>query len=499
MSCHSSHHWGSKLDNLNVTQPAWFDSSHAAIVPANSHQETSSHGRYSDRFDSDPIGEYLAHMVESPVLTRADEFRLGMQVRAARQHYRLCLLGCHEVLVGVIHLLEKLHRGEVRLDRCVDMAVSDMSQKRRIRRLLPDVIRQLRAADENIQSEFRTHLRKSASLHDQRMAWKRIVALRREAARLAESLNLRTSVLSDLLPRAQATSRRMNWLKTMKRAAGGNRKNEAKLRLSAELNSLMLRSLDSPATLERRLRILMGHYSQYMHLRKQLAFHNVRFVVKIAKQYRGKELPFTDLIQEGNVGLLRAIEKFDPHKGFRLTTYAEWWIRQAIQSAIAQASSPIGIPHNVKATLRKIRASHERLSQFHGRQASAEEVACELGLTTERVNSLRRLSTRAVSLSQAISKSNSGTFVDLVETRSEATSVPHDIGEKIEENLQVLEPREQQILRLRFGLSDGVERTLAEIGKEYRLSRERIRQIEDRAVRKLRQSNSMRALADFIS
>ena len=248
--------------------------------------------------------------------------------------------------------------------------------------------------------------------------------------------------------------------------------------------------------------VLEQQIEEGLAAREHLIKANTRLVVSIAKKYMGRGVPFLDLIQEGNLGLMKAVEKFDYSRGYRFSTYATWWIRQTITRAIADQGRTIRVPVHMSDRIRRLYNTARSLEQEHGRRPTPEEIATEMEIEPRKVQWMLRVSWRPISLERPVGEDEDSELGSFVEDDASPTPTQsayrHLLGEKIEDLLSTLSPREARILRLRFGLLNGRSYTLEEVGQKFGLTRERIRQIEGKALRRLRHPRRSRQLRDYL-
>jgi RNA polymerase primary sigma factor len=436
----------------------------------------------------DPVRLYLVQMGGMPLLSRQREVEHAMRIEHWRRKFRRTLLANDFVLAGALQLLERVHAGTVRLDRTIEVSVTNTGEKKRIlRRLEPNLVT-LRRLEEEKRRLFRTATSRSVSLEERRAAWRRLVRQRNKSVRLVEEMHLRIQRLYPLLKELRATATRLE-------AVGDRTRGPVDATAAArEQRRILLGVRESRRTLARRLVRLEDLQDRYDAAKRDLAEGNLRLVISIAKRYRNRGLSFLDLIQEGNSGLMRAVDKFEYARGFKFSTYATWWIRQAITRAIADQSRTIRMPVHMVDMLTKMRNAARDLLQEHGREATVEELAGRIGLTVEEAECIWRMSRRPASLDQPLGESEDGSVGEFVRDRREVDPLQdvnrQSLRASLSRALDTLSYREREILRLRFGLADGYAYTLEEVGTIFDVTRERVRQIEAKAVEKLRQPGS---------
>jgi RNA polymerase primary sigma factor len=435
----------------------------------------------------DPVRLYLLQMGGMPLLSREREVESARRIESWRRRFRRTLLANDFVLAGALHLLERVHAGTIRLDRTIEVSVTNTGEKKRIlKRLEPNLVT-LRRLEEEKRRLFRTAMSRSTPLAERRAAWRRLVRKRNKSVRLVEEMHLRIQRLYPLLKELRGHADRLAVLD--ERSKPGERPAQA-----AEQRRILLGLRESRRTLARRLARLEHLQDRYDAAKRDLAEGNLRLVISIAKRYRNRGLSFLDLIQEGNSGLMRAVDKFEHARGFKFSTYATWWIRQAITRAIADQSRTIRMPVHMVDMMTKLRAAARDLLQEHGRDATVEELAARAGLSVEETECIWRMSRRPTSLDQPLGDAEDGSVGEFVSDRREDDPLldinRQSLRASLVRALDSLSYREREIIRLRFGLADGYAYTLEEVGTIFDVTRERVRQIEAKAVEKLRQPDA---------
>ncbi len=451
----------------------------------------------------DPVRMYLMQMGRIPLLKRQEEIAAAKQIEESRAYYRYAMLSTDYMLHGAVAALEQVRDGTLRLDRTIEVSVTNTKEKKNImRRLGPNLVTLRHLLKEN-QSDYYTAINRRLPLNQRRDAWRRLITRRMKCARLIEELNLRTNRLQPLFGKLEEISQRMQTLQ--KQIAEANQfgpQGRSISDLRQELHFLMRLTLESPATLKRRVDRVHGYCKSYDEAKRVLSAGNLRLVVSIAKRYRNRGLSFLDLIQEGNTGLMRAVDKFEHARGYKFSTYATWWIRQAITRAIADQSRTIRLPVHMIDVMGKVRSVTADFVQQRGREPNPEEVAEIAEMTIDDARVIMKMTRQPLSLDQPVGDHEDNYFGEFLEENCDYDPLYNANLETLKERLEMvmndLSCREREIVRLRYGLADGYNYTLEEVGKIFAVTRERVRQIESKAVRKLQQPYRLQALAGFL-
>jgi RNA polymerase primary sigma factor len=455
----------------------------------------------SRRID-DPVRMYLTQMGEIPLLTREQEINLAKRIEITRRRFRRKVLECHFALALVVDVLKKVNDGELPFDRTVKVSVTENLEKEQILGRMPHNLLTLVHLMECNVRDFKAFVRER-DVAARRTLLAHLKRRRRKAVNLVEELSIRTQKVQPLMKRLEQIAVRMNELVfLLKEDRAGRGGKEDRANLVKELKDLMRITLETPRSLARRVEAMNVRFRRYEQAKRELSGGNLRLVVSIAKKYRNRGLSFLDLIQEGNTGLMRAVDKYEYRRGYKFSTYATWWIRQAITRAIADQARTIRIPVHMIETMSKLRNVSKKLLQEKGREPTIEETARAANISVEETRRVMKISRHPISLDRPVGESEDSYFGDFIE--DEAAESPINaatqemLKEKIDQVLKTLTYREREIIKLRYGLGDGYTYTLEEVGRIFKVTRERVRQIEAKAVRKLQHPVRSRQLEGFL-
>jgi RNA polymerase primary sigma factor len=451
----------------------------------------------------DPVRMYLTQMGEIPLLRRDEEIALAKKIEVTRKRFRRKVLECDGVLRQVVETLKRVHSGELPFDRTVKVSLTENLEKDKILQRMPHNLKTLERLMEQNDEDFARILDPRLSDDDKRKARRSLRLRRRKTVTLVEELSIRTQKVQPLMKKLEQISGRMDELERQIEALRGDRSHREDLaNFEKELTDYMMQTLEEPASLRKRVEVVKKRFAEYEHAKKELSGGNLRLVVSIAKKYRNRGLSFLDLIQEGNTGLMRAVDKYEYRRGYKFSTYATWWIRQAITRAIADQARTIRIPVHMIETMSKLRNVSKKLLQQLGREPSIEEMAKEAGYSVEETRRVLKISRHPISLDRPVGESEDSYFGDFIEDDTAESPVQaatqEMLKDKIEQVLKTLTYREREIIKLRYGLGDGYTYTLEEVGRIFKVTRERVRQIEAKAVRKLQHPVRSRQLEGFL-
>jgi RNA polymerase primary sigma factor len=449
----------------------------------------------------DALGLYLRQMGAIPLLDRKQELALAERLERRRRHYRMTALLNWRTLSKVVQTFELVLAGRLALDPTIDVVKTLGRTRENILAAMPANLKTLKRLLAASEADFRNLERattRAAQNRIRRDLWRGL----RKAIRLTEELSPRIDLLDRWSDEMMVVARQMQQLQ--KQTEGNHRSaadRERRTKLAKQLRELRAEMRATPEYLTRLSKMLLHRRTLYQRARRELAEGNLRLVVSIAKRYRSRGLPFSDLIQEGNRGLMRAVDKYEHRRGFKFGTYATWWIRQGITRALADHARTIRVPCHQVGTLAAVERVRGELSIQQGREPTVEEIAAVLGVTAEETQSLRAVARHPVSLHEPLGGDGERAledFLDDPDAMNPGQAVDqHLLRERISEVLRSLTPREREVIELRFGLRDGQPRTLEEVARTYGITRERIRQIEARGLLKLRQPLRSQRLAEF--
>jgi len=440
----------------------------------------------------DPVRMYLKQMGQVPLLTREQEVEISKRIEDAEIEVARHLHLFGFVTESYLDLADKLNKGKERFDRVI--LDKKIESRERYMKGLPKLCEQLKQLHQENEDIFRQlsakNPRGKKKLEEEFQ--KNIQTLNRVYVRFY----FKQKIIEDFCEQVDESMQKF-WKYTRKLQSTPNDKE-----FVTKLRELQQRSWHTPETFEEANKNLRHWLKEALKAKTEMVEANLRLVISIAKKYTNRGLSFLDLIQEGNMGLMKAVEKFEYRRGYKFSTYATWWIRQAITRSIADQARTIRIPVHMIETINKLMRVQKQLVQEYGREPSPEEIAEEIHLPVERVRAVLKMAQQPISLQAPVGDSDDTSFGDFIEDKA-AENPMEEAGfsmlkDKIKDVLDTLTEREREVLEQRFGLKDGYSRTLEEVGRQFQVTRERIRQIEAKALRKMRHPTRIRKLEGFI-
>ncbi len=450
----------------------------------------------------DPVRIYLSQMGEIPLLTRTQEIELAKKIEFTRKNTRKAILESPLCLEKALAILAFVKNGEMSFDRSIKLDGSiNLSQK--------DILQRI---DTNVPTLEGIHERNKedyAKVRGKQYNEKEKLCIREEirmrnsrAVVLLEELGLKDSIVGEMKKSLVEIRERGNSYKSKLRTMRSGRRGNAEINtVQAKIDELEQRTMEDASEINKRFKTIQKRNTMCEDAKRELSSGNLRLVVSIAKKYRNRGLSFLDLIQEGNTGLMKAVEKYEYRRGYKFSTYGTWWIRQAITRAVADQARTIRIPVHMIEMMSKVRTLSKKLLQDNGVEPTIQEIADASKIGLEEVQRVLKISRHPISLDRPIGESEDSYFGDLLEdSKSESpvtTATKEMLKDRINKVLGTLTFREKEIINLRYGLGDGCTYTLEEVGLRFNVTRERVRQIQAKAVCKLQHPARSRDLAGF--